>query len=249
MSGSVCNAAASVSLSSLAVFKGLSAESALVDLSLGSSREGHAIVLELDDGLGRHLGHVVDGVLVAQPIGALDRVVHVVLPVVVLHISQSGIDTALGSNGVGTGGEELGNAGGLETGLGKAKSGSESGTSGTNNNCIILVVNGLVCVGNDLEFEIIFPKKKFSENFMILENLQISSSLPPDGPANTGHVAKYVPTYAFSSKALLKLENRFNFSLSNEVNGSSAGIIYFEEQNRRGSNDYVIAVDDAFFVF
>ena len=55
----------------------LAAEGALVDLALVGTREGHAVVLELDDGAWRLLAHVVDRVLVAQPVAALDRVVHV----------------------------------------------------------------------------------------------------------------------------------------------------------------------------
>ena len=35
----------------------------LVDFALGRAGEGHAVVLELDDGCRRFLGHVVDGIL------------------------------------------------------------------------------------------------------------------------------------------------------------------------------------------
>ncbi len=77
MSGSVGDAAASVSLASLAEFVRLTAEGPLVDLALRSPGEGHAVVLQLDDGRGCLPGHVVDGILVAEPVGSLDRVVHV----------------------------------------------------------------------------------------------------------------------------------------------------------------------------
>ena len=39
--------------------------------------EGHPVVLQLDDGCGRLPSHVVDGVLVTQPVRTLHRVVHV----------------------------------------------------------------------------------------------------------------------------------------------------------------------------
>ena len=38
----------------------------LVDLALGRAGEGHAVVLELDDGCRRFLGHVVDGILLQR---------------------------------------------------------------------------------------------------------------------------------------------------------------------------------------
>ena len=80
------------------VLVGLTTKSALVDLALGSPGEGHAVVFQLDDGLGRLPGHVVDGVLVAQPVRPLDCVVHVPPPVVRLHVAKGGVDSALGSH-------------------------------------------------------------------------------------------------------------------------------------------------------
>lgn len=44
---------------------------------------------------GSLLSHVVDGVLVSQPVGALHGVVEVPPPVVLLHVSQRGVDPAL----------------------------------------------------------------------------------------------------------------------------------------------------------
>ena len=49
----------------------------------------------LDDGLRSLLTHVLDGVLVAQPVRALDRVEEVVLPAVDLRVAQSRIDSTL----------------------------------------------------------------------------------------------------------------------------------------------------------
>ena len=52
-------------------------------------------VIELDDCLRRLATHVLNGVLVAEPVGALDRVVHVVAPVVLLHVANRRVDAAL----------------------------------------------------------------------------------------------------------------------------------------------------------
>ena len=98
VTGSVGDAAASVGLATLTVLEGLATESTLVDFTVGGSGEGHAVVFEFDDGLRGDLGHVVNGVLVTEPIGALDGIVHMVLPVVFLHVTKSGVDTTLGSD-------------------------------------------------------------------------------------------------------------------------------------------------------
>ncbi len=66
-----------------------------------SSREPH---------LGRLPAHVVDGVLVAEPVAALDGVVGVPAPVVGSHIAQGCVDTTLGCHRVRPRGKELGDA-------------------------------------------------------------------------------------------------------------------------------------------
>jgi hypothetical protein len=73
----------------------------------------------------------VDGVLVTEPVGTLDSVVHVPAPVVLGHVAESGVDTTLGSDSVRTGREELGDTSGLETTLGETESGTETSTTGT----------------------------------------------------------------------------------------------------------------------
>src|SRR5205085_1928870 len=63
----------------------MAAERTLVDGAVLVAVEGHAVVLELDHELGRHAAHELDRVLVAEVVGALDRVVHVPDPVVLAH--------------------------------------------------------------------------------------------------------------------------------------------------------------------
>jgi hypothetical protein len=41
------------------------------------------------------LTHVLDGILISQPVGALHRVEEMVLPSVLLNIAQSSVDTTL----------------------------------------------------------------------------------------------------------------------------------------------------------
>ena len=92
----------------LAVVAGVATEAALIDLALGRAVERQAEVLQLDDGVDGLLAHDLDGRLVTQVVGALDRVEGVPLPGVLLDVGEGGAHAALGGAGVGTGGVELG---------------------------------------------------------------------------------------------------------------------------------------------
>jgi hypothetical protein len=74
----------------------------------------------------------VDRVLVSQPVAALDSIVSVEAPVIVVHVTEGSVDTTLGGDGVGAGGEELGEAGNLESLRRKTESGTETSTTSTN---------------------------------------------------------------------------------------------------------------------
>ena len=74
-------------------------------------------MLELVDRLGSVAAQIFDRVLVAQPVGALDRVVHVPAPVVRTHVAERGGNAALRRHGVRAGRKHLGDAGGLQAGL------------------------------------------------------------------------------------------------------------------------------------
>lgn len=100
MSSSVSDTAGSVSLSSASEVVGLSSESSLVDLSVSGTGEWHSVVLELNDGSLGLSGHVVDGILVSEPIGSLDGIVEMPPPVVGVHVSERSVDTSLGGDGV-----------------------------------------------------------------------------------------------------------------------------------------------------
>lgn len=82
----------------------------------------------------------MNSVLVTEPVGALHCVVHVPSPVVLVHVAEGGVDATLGSDCVTSRGEELGNAGSVEAGLSETEGGTETGTTGTNNDRIVLMV-------------------------------------------------------------------------------------------------------------
>jgi len=76
--------------------------------------EGQAVFFQLQHGTGRFLAHVVNGVLVAEPVATFYSVVHVPPPVVFGHVAERGVDAALRGHRVGAGREELGDAHGAE---------------------------------------------------------------------------------------------------------------------------------------
>src|ERR1700743_267615 len=80
----------------LAAIDGLSAERSLVDLAFGGARERDAVMFELQyRGYGL-TAHIFDRILVAEPVGALDRVVHVETPIVAVpHVAERGRHAAL----------------------------------------------------------------------------------------------------------------------------------------------------------
>ena len=80
-------------------------------------------------------------ILVAKPVATFDGVVHMPAPVVFSHVAESGVDAALGGDGVGACREELGDAGGFEAGFGEADGGTESSASSSYHDGIVVVVN------------------------------------------------------------------------------------------------------------
>ena len=148
VTGTVSNTAAAVGLSAGSVLLGLATESALVDLTLGSARKGHAVGLEFSDSHRRLSGHVLNGVLVSEPVCTLHGVIKVPPPVIIMHVAECGVDTALGSNGVRTRGEQFRDTGSLETSLSEAEGSAESGATGTDDDGVVGVVdNGVVTDG------------------------------------------------------------------------------------------------------
>ncbi len=128
----------------LAEIRRHAAERSLVNAPVLGARKGHAVVLEFDDGIHRFLAHVLDSVLVSQPVRALDRVVHVPAPVVIPHVGERRTNAALRCNRVAARREYLGDAGSRESCFGQAESRPQSGTAGTDDDNVITVINEIV---------------------------------------------------------------------------------------------------------
>lgn len=84
----------------------------------------------------------MNSVLVAEPVGTLDGIVHVPPPIILVHVTQRSIDTALRGHGVASSREELGDAGSVEPSLGKTEGSAQARAAGSDDNGIVLVVLG-----------------------------------------------------------------------------------------------------------
>lgn len=144
VTGTIGDSAASVGLTTFAVLLRLTTKSTLVNLTLSGSAERHAVGLELSNSDGGLTSHVLDGVLISKPITTLHSIVEVPSPVVVVHVAEGCVDATLSGDSVRSSREQLGNASGLETSLGETESGSETGTTSTDNKGIVSVVNDSV---------------------------------------------------------------------------------------------------------
>ena len=69
MSSTIGSGGTAVGLATLSELQRLTTEGTLVNLALLGTREWQTEVLELDDGTGSLSAHVVDGVLVTEPVG------------------------------------------------------------------------------------------------------------------------------------------------------------------------------------
>ena len=119
---------------------GVAAEAPLRDAAVVHAGEGAAHVLELEDVLRRLAAQDLGGVLVDEEVAALDGVVHVQLPrVVVGGVAERGGDAALGRAGVGSQRVHLGEDGDVDAGVrGDFERGAHPGETGPDDQDVVL---------------------------------------------------------------------------------------------------------------
>jgi hypothetical protein len=144
VAGAVGGGAGALHRRAFAEFGRVAAERALVDLARLGARERHPVMLQLDNRLGGLTRQVFHGVHVAEPVRALDGVVHVPLPVVRPHIGQAGGDATLSRHRVAAGREHLGDTGGLQPLLGHPQRRPKPRAPGADNHNVVFVINELV---------------------------------------------------------------------------------------------------------
>ncbi len=136
------------------------AEGPLVDAPFLRARERHAVMLELDDRGRGLLAQVLDRVLVAEPVRALDGVVHVPAPVVLAHVAECGADAALRRDRMAARGKHLADTGRRETLLGEAERGPETRAARADDDHVVGVIDECVLGGHDTA-----PKEIFAMEY------------------------------------------------------------------------------------
>jgi len=116
-------------------------ERALIDLAILGTRERYAVVLEFVNRGGRVAAEIFDRILITEPVGPFDRIVHVPAPVVRSHVAERRGNAALGSNRMRAGGKNFGDACGLEAGFGAAECGAKARAAGANDHNVISVID------------------------------------------------------------------------------------------------------------
>ena len=143
MAGAICRGAGALR-DTLAVVRRHAAERPLIDPAVVGARKGYAVVLQLDDCSRRLLTHELDGVLVTEPVRALDGVVEVEAPVVLAHITERGRNPALRRDRMTAGREHLGQTSCTEAGFGEAERGTQPRAAGADDDDVVAVIDKFV---------------------------------------------------------------------------------------------------------
>ncbi|EKD99293.1 MAG: hypothetical protein ACD_23C00033G0002 [uncultured bacterium] len=113
------------------VVAGMTTKRTLVNGAIGIAVKRHAEVFQLINHLGRLTAHELDRILVTQPVRPLDGVVKMVMPVVLGHVAQTGANATLGSNGVRSCREYLGQHGDVQAGIGQLQRSTHASAAST----------------------------------------------------------------------------------------------------------------------
>ena len=135
-----------------AIMRSHAAECALIDFALGSTGKWHTVMFQFDHRRNGFATHIFNRVLIAQPIGAFHRVVHMKSPVVLAHITQGSTDTALRSDRVTARRKDFGDARCFETFFCHAQGCAQPCPTGTDYHHIISMFNNFIICGHELAY-------------------------------------------------------------------------------------------------
>src|SRR5471030_270903 len=109
----------------------VSTERPLIDFSVFGAGEGHPRMFQFEDGGDGLPAHILDGILVAEPIGPFDRVVHMPLPTVFAEIAETSCNAALGRDRMTACWKHLCDTGSRQARLDGSLGGTQTGTAST----------------------------------------------------------------------------------------------------------------------
>ena len=131
------------------VIGSVATERPLVNGSIRIAVERHAHVFQVVHHLGRFATHELNGILVTQPVGTLDGVVEMVVPVVLIHVAQRGSDPALCGDRVRSGREYFGENCYVQTCAGQLERGTHTGAAGPDDNNVEFALGEFGCCSHD----------------------------------------------------------------------------------------------------
>ena len=140
VAGAVCRRAGALSGRALAEIGRHASKGPLIDFAIFGARKRHAVVLKLINSIRGVTAEIFDGVLVAEPVGAFDGVVHMPTPIVGAHVAERRRHAALRRDRVRARWKNFGNAGRLEPGFSGTKRGAQASASCAHDHYVIGVV-------------------------------------------------------------------------------------------------------------
>lgn len=147
VAGAICSGAGSLGYA-FAKLGGHATKGALINPPIVRPGEWHSVVLQFHHSSGCFLAHVLNGVLITEPVRTLYCVVHMPAPVILPHIAQGSTDAALSRHRVTAGGEHFANTGGGEAGFRESHRGSKPCSTGADHHHVKGVVNKSVGRGH-----------------------------------------------------------------------------------------------------
>src|SRR5215471_15539690 len=144
VSGAVGSGAGPPSWISFAVFHHVAAKRPLIDQPIFGTRKGNPEMLELDHRRDCLAAHVFDGILIAEPVGLLHRVVHMPAPVVRADIAERGADPALRGHSMAAVRKDLADAGRSQSLDGHSQCRPQPCAAGADDDNVIAMVGDFV---------------------------------------------------------------------------------------------------------
>ena len=120
------------------------AERALIDSSVFRSRKRNAVVFEFHHRIRRFPAHVLDRILITQPIRPFYGIVHMPAPIVFAHVTERSTDATLRGNGMASSGENFGDTGGRQVFRRATESCSKARPASAYHDHFVAVVNNFV---------------------------------------------------------------------------------------------------------
>ena len=122
----------------------MATKGALINGSVGVARKGHPGMFKFINSGGGFAHHILNCILIAEPVTALDGIEHMPCPMIRRIVAKARRNTTLSSDSMAACWEDFGDTGGLETRLCAAHRGAQARSARADDDRVIGVINDLV---------------------------------------------------------------------------------------------------------